>query len=119
MRGIERRLMRRLFTTASFVLALFVLGAPAASADPDPDLTPAVDKTITCDGVEVQTVILNGGIHLADGNSMFLPKVVSVNGVQVVKNPGFEDKTDTVTCTWLTASLRTVVAVGFFTPASS
>jgi hypothetical protein len=111
--------MRRLFTTASLVLALFVIGAPAASADPDPDLTPAVDKTITCDGVEVQTVILNGGIHLADSNSMFLPKVVSVNGNQVVKNPGFEDKAGTVTCTWLTASLRTVVAVGFFTPGTS
>ena len=110
--------MRRLLAIASFVLAVLLIGAPAASAHPDPDLTPAVDKTITCDGVAIEAVILNGGIHVAGTNSMFLPKVVSVNGNQVVKNPGFEDKAGTVTCTWLTASGRTVVAVGFFTPAA-
>lgn len=110
--------MRRLLGIASFVVAIMVVTAPAASADPDPDLTPAVDKTITCGGVEHETVILNGGIH-TDSNSMFLPKVVRVNGTLVVKNPGFEDKAGTVECTWLTASLKTVTAIGFFTPAAA
>jgi hypothetical protein len=119
MRGIERRLMRRLFAIASFVLALFVIGAPAASADPDPDLTPSRDMVIHCDDGDHAVVVLNGGIHLVDGNSMFLPKVVFSNGNLVVKNNGFEkNAVDDAECSWTTLSGRNIVAFGHFTPAN-
>ena len=119
MRGIERRLMRRLIAIASFVLTLIVIGAPAASADPDPDLTPSRDMVIHCDDGDHAVVVLNGGIHLVDGNGMFLPKVVFSNGNLVVKNNGFEkNAVDDAECSWTTLSGRSVLAFGHFTPAN-
>jgi hypothetical protein len=120
MRGIiERRLMRRLFAIASFVLALFVIGAPTAFADPDPDLTSSREMVIHCDDGDHDVVVLNGGIHLADGNGMFLPKVVFSNGNLVVKNNGFEkNSVDDAECSWTTLSGRNIVALGHFTPAN-
>ena len=111
--------MRRLFALASLVLALFVIGAPPASADPDPDLTPSRDMVIHCDDGDHDVVVLNGGIHLADGNGMFLPKVVYVNGNLVVKNNGFgKNAVDNAECSWTTLSGRSVQAFGHFTPAN-
>jgi hypothetical protein len=119
MRGIERRLMRRLLGIASFVLALIVMSAPVALADPDPDLTPSRETVISCNDGDHAVYVLNGGIHLVENNSMFLPKVVYVNGNLVVKNNGFEQNSvDNAECSWTTLSGRSVVAFGHFTPAN-
>jgi hypothetical protein len=110
--------MRRLFGIASFVLALVVLGAPVASADPHPDLTPSREMVISCDDGDHPVYVLNGGIHLVENNSMFLPKVVYVNGTLVVKNNGAEkNSVADATCSWTTASGRSITALGHFTPA--
>ncbi|MGH2683319.1 MAG: hypothetical protein ACRDIX_08820 [Actinomycetota bacterium] len=110
--------MRRLFGIASFVLALVVLGAPVASADPHPDLTPSREMVISCDDGDHSVYVLNGGIHLVENNSMFAPKVVWVNGTLVVKNPGVEKNAlDEVMCAWTTLSGRSITALGHFTPA--
>lgn len=111
--------MRRLLGIASFVVAILVLTAPAAIADPDPDLTPSREMVIHCDDGDHDVVVLNGGIHLADGNGMFLPKVVWVNGNLVVKNNGAEkNAVGDATCSWTTLSGRNITALGHFTPAS-
>jgi hypothetical protein len=118
MRGIERRLMRRLLGIASFVLTLMALTVPMASADPAPDLTPSREMVISCDDGDHLVYVLNGGIHLVESNSMFLPKVVWVNGNLVVKNHGVEKNAlDELTCEWTTLSGRSVTALGHFTPA--
>jgi hypothetical protein len=103
---------------ASFVLTVVVMGAPVASADPSPDLTPSREMVISCDGGDHDVYVLNGGIHLVENNSMFLPKVVWVNGNLVVKNNGVEKNAlDEVTCEWTTLSGRNITALGHFTPA--
>jgi hypothetical protein len=119
MRGIERRLMRRLLGIASFVLTMVVMGAPVASADPKPDLTPSREMVISCEDGAHDVYVLNGGIHLVENNSMFLPKVVWVNGNLVVKNHGVEKNAlDDQMCSWTTLSGRSVTALGHFTPAA-
>lgn len=111
--------MRRLFAIALFALTVLLIGAPAASADPHPDLTPSREMVIHCDDGDHNVFVLNGGIHLVDGNGMFLPKVVFVNGNLVVKNNGFEQNSvDDAECSWTTLSGRNIVAFGHFTPAS-
>lgn len=110
--------MRRLLAVASFVLAIVAVTAPVASADPAPDLTPSREMVIACDDGDHDVYVLNGGIHLVEGNSMFVPKVVWVNGNLVVKNHGVEKNAlDEVTCEWTTLSGRNITALGHFTPA--
>lgn len=111
--------MRRLLGIASLVLTIMVVAAPVASADPKPDLTPSREMVISCDDGNHAVFVLNGGIHLVEGNSMFVPKVVWVNGNLVVRNPGVEKNAlDEVMCAWTTLSGRSVTALGHFTPAS-
>ncbi|HEV8572066.1 MAG TPA: hypothetical protein VGR49_03310 [Actinomycetota bacterium] len=111
--------MRRFFGIASLAVAIVVMGAPVAWADPDPDLTPSREMVIHCDDGDHEVVVLNGGIHLVDGNGMFLPKVVWVNGNLVVKNNGVEQNAiDDAECSWTTLSGRSIVALGHFTPAN-
>jgi hypothetical protein len=114
MRGIERRLMRRLLGIASFVLTLMIMTAPAASADPDPDNGKARDVVLTCDDGEHLSVIQNGGIHLTDGRN-FHPMVVTINGTLVLDNKSVDNSAvPEATCSWTTASGRLVIALGHF-----
>jgi hypothetical protein len=118
MRGIERRLMRRLLGIASFVLALMIITAPAASADPDPDNGKAREVVLTCDDGEHLAIIQSGGIHLTDGRN-FHPRTVWFNGELVIEKKNLDKSAvDEVMCSWRTRTGNLFTALGHYSPAS-
>jgi hypothetical protein len=101
------------------------VGAAPASADPNPDLTPAKSFDLNCGGAGTFTVVFVesnlGTFHVVGGStSIFQSTSLTIDGQLIFAEPGFiQNGQPQLTCTFIGAITgRHFTVTGFFTPAS-
>ena len=116
---MARRALTAVLTTAALTLAL----AGVASADPDPDLTPARSFTLDCGSAGTFQVVFVesnlGTFHVTgDSTSIFQATSLTIDGTLVAAEPGFNrNGLPQLTCTFTGAATgRHFTVTGFFTP---
>lgn len=115
--------LRRYVGIVVLLTGLLAAASPAA-ADPDPDKAGGTAMLLCGEAGDHEVVIKNGGIHLLDSTSMFVPKEVQLlsrDGTTwntVFLAPGADKNAiEEVMCEWVgPLSGRHFRAEGFFTP---
>ena len=103
-------------------LALGFGVASAASADPNPDLTPARSFNLDCGSAGVFPVVFVeshlGTFHVVDSTSIFQSTSLTIDGTLIFAEPGFSSNGLTeLTCTFIgVVTGRHFTVTGFFTP---
>lgn len=108
---------------AAVATLLLALGAPQASADPDPDFTPAKSFNLDCGSAgtfPVAFVESNlGTFHVqGDSTSIFQTTSLTIDGRLIFAEPGFDhNNRNQLTCTFIgVVTGRHFIVTGFFTP---
>jgi len=112
----------RLMATGLVGLALGFGMASAATADPNPDLTPAKSFNLDCGSAGVFPVVFVesnlGTFHVVDSTSIFQSTSLTIDGTLIFAEPGFtQNGLPELTCTFIGALTgRHFTVTGFFTP---
>jgi hypothetical protein len=115
-----RRLLIYIVSLASLLLTAGLCPS-VASADPNPDLTPAREFPIDCGDAGTYKVVFVeshlGTFHVIDSTSIFQSTSLTIEGELIFAEPGFtRNGRDQVTCTFTGASTgRQFIVTRFFT----
>jgi hypothetical protein len=109
--------MRRLITLALAVLGAALMATSVAAAPPS-----GSPRTLSCaGGITLQTILGPGGFgtpyHVVGTGQKLIPRVVVVDGVKVIDQPGAAfDAVTEISCTYTDPAGRVVHVTGLLTP---